>query len=1459
MPVTAEHVCPDCGASLGSDALADLCPACLLQSALAESSIDSRMPSFPDHEIIEEIGRGGMGIIYRALQISLNRLVALKMIQGVGWTDEQSLRRFRAEAEAVASLDHPNIIPIHEVGEFEGVPYFTMKLVEGGSLAANLGKFSNAQRCAELIIRIAQAIHYAHTRGVLHRDLKPGNVLLDHEGAPYVTDFGLAKRFDDDGQFTRTDALMGTPAYMAPEQAEAPDGELSTATDVYSLGAIFYQLLTGRAPFAEKTPLETMKAVVEREPPLPRSLCPDVPRDLETICLKCLAKDPKRRYPSALELAEDLERWRLGKPITARSTTTIERMAMWAGRNPASATLLGVVVLAVGGFVALLEHSRSNLRVERDHAQAQEAIARDALALMDYQLADAAFEQEDAATAMAYLASVLRRDPSNHVAAERLLFALSHRQFALPAARPFQHEAPVIAAEFGPEDEFVMTASRDGVVKFRRLDSNERPQSLTIGFPIRSAALSRNGEAFMVGGMNGEVEIWSLSERKRKHRFDAHGTPVTHVEFDSTGLRALSHAGGIEVAVMDALGGDVLCVINGHQRAALFACFSPDGRMVLTGGADDTARLWEADTGTAIGKPLQHTDFVNDGCFSPDGRRVATADDRHLVHIWDLSGQRVVGPIKHYRPVLSVRYSNDGARLVTGQRYEQRVRVWDANTGKALSDAMRVNGNVTWAGFSPRGLRIASLSSGNTVQLWDGFDYRRLGEPIVHDQPVESVRFSRNGNFLLTTSHGNAARLWDIRFYHPHKVSFPNFNAINEAAFSPDGESVATASTDGLIVVWNSATGQRRWHRDGHDSRVHDLNFSPDGSLLGTTSWDNRAIIWDAVNGRKIAELPLGAAGKGVEFNPASDRVVTIADNGQARIWHPRTGERLVTIRHAEFRLSVARFDSTGKRLVSASFGYARVWDPQTGKPLTPPMRHDGMVMDAVFDSTGARIATGAQDSTARVWDAATGEPLTPPLEHGDTVRRVRFSPDDHLLVTGDEDNSARVWNVASGTAVTEKLRHEYTVWDGEFDRHSRRVVTGSTMGNSRLWDVETGLPLSPKLHHNASVWVSEFHPQRTEFLSAGWSRTAKLWAYDEAETPVPNWFPQLAEALAGKRLDESRRMVTVDSGALPALQKSVPELAGSDSAIDRWGRWFFADPHTRTLTHRNNVTIASHLDVLRQNLSLKAAREIVMRGSLDPDDWRRLAYFTLREATGDGTRRRTEAATYEDHAASLPAAGSNTAELPIKHAALHFDGRASYLSAPHIPFDDYDEFTIEAWVCDWERALFCQGNHGDPENTIWATLGEAMDAGTFWESGWETGRGTDHCLPLPVPEPFRWHHVAIVSGGGQLRLYLDGKPVGSRPSPKPGPFRRNRRFFIGSHSGVGDTYLGHGFLRSFRISNQARYESKFIPESTWEPDAHTELLYRFDEPAEDLAVDLSGHQRHGKLHQTRWFPARGK
>src|SRR5436190_10099064 len=497
------QVCPRCGSPVRRLVGGGVCRRCLLQMGLSEPR--SRMIGGGDansqagadflgrlgrYELLEEIAHGGMGVVYRARDPTLNRVVALKLMLAGHFAGEQELKRFRVEAEVAARLHHPNIVPIYEFGALEGRPFLSMRFMDGGNLADQLaGKLMDPRRIAQLMSTLARAIHYAHQHSVLHRDLKPANVLLDAAGEPHVTDFGLAKCLDSTDGLTLSGAMLGSPNYMSPEQAAGDPKRLTTAADIYSLGAIMYELLTGRPPFRADTPLETMRKVLEEAPVAPHLLDKSVDRDLETICLKCMEKEPVRRYGSAEALAEDLERWLRHEPIQARPIGTLGRLSKWTRRNPRMAFLALICSLAILAF--LVGQTIMGLRLKRANTKVQAAVVN-----LSHSLSEAQWRQADDADragehgeAIARFSHFLRVNPNDGPAASRLLSLLSSCNFPVLLVPPLTNETPAVALDFSQAADRLATVTSGGTARLWDADSGKLELELAHPAPLTHCVL----------------------------------------------------------------------------------------------------------------------------------------------------------------------------------------------------------------------------------------------------------------------------------------------------------------------------------------------------------------------------------------------------------------------------------------------------------------------------------------------------------------------------------------------------------------------------------------------------------------------------------------------------------------------------------------------------------------------------------------------------------------------------------------------------------------------------------------------------------------------------------------------------------------------------------------------------------------------------------------------------------
>lgn len=1163
--LNAISLCSACGAAIPPDAPAGFCPKCELTGALALGASSSRavvLPrTFGDYELIEEIARGGMGVVYKARQAGLKRTVAVKMILGGQLASVADVQRFRAEAEAAAHLQHPNIVAIHEVAEHEGQHFFSMDYVEGKSLAEIIRHTPlPAAEAASYVKTIAEAIHYAHQRGILHRDLKPSNVLIDSSNQPRITDFGLARKMTLESDLTLTGQVLGSPNFMPPEQAAGRIAQFGPPSDVYSLGAILFCLLTGRPPFVAETLADTLEHVRHSTPLSPRILNPSIPRDLETICLKSLEKDPRRRYGTAQELADELARFLAGEPIHARPVTKIEKAWRWSRRHPAVSGLsAGLLIVAVAGFAAITRQwQRAERNAEAERVQRQRA--EDISARFEIERAEDAFESGASAIALAHLARVLQQNPSNSVAAGRVISALTYRPFVLPAGEPLQHGHEVCSARFSPDGQQVVTASSDNTARIWEADSAKPiTQPLKHAAQVRSATFSPDGQWVLTASDDKTARIWNARTGEPLSSPLQHQAAVRSAEFSFDSRKALTASADNTARVWDARSGEPTTPPLLHNGPVVCARFSPDGRTVASASSDKTVRLWDVDSGQAVTEPLKHRYAPELMEFSPDGKAIAVAESGGSVQICNSRTGEKTFEFMHER-LWSMQFSPDGQKLVTAS-YDQTARVWDAKTGQPLVAPLKHDDWVRYARFSPDGQRIVTTSDDKTARVWDARTGRPLTEPLRHRLLVMTADFSPEGQRVVTASEDKTARIWDLRPRQVLAGILKHEARVWWAEFSPDGQQLVTASEDKTARIWDIREGQTFMTAVlQHDVRLWAARFSPDGQKIAT-AWANAAQIWNAAAGQPVTgglwhEERVWC----VHFSPDGQRVVTASSDKTARLWDARTGEPIGGALQHEGIVYYATFSPDGQRVVTASWdGTARVWDCGTSRPLTGPLQHDGHVYYAEFSARLERVVTASGDRTARIWDARTGQPLTAPLRHDSPVKCARFSPDGQRVVTASDDKTARVWDATSGQPLTPPLKHDNWVTRAQFSPDGRRVLTASDDQTARVWDARTGQPLTESFRHEGRLLMAQFSPDGQRVVTACENKTARIWETPAVPSPSPGWLADLAEAVAGLRLNQQGIVESTSWLELPKLKQRIEDTPANDF-YTAWAKWFLAD-----------------------------------------------------------------------------------------------------------------------------------------------------------------------------------------------------------------------------------------------------------------------------------------------------------
>lgn len=1178
--------CQRCGQPVPRRVLAGHCSRCLVATAFGpefpgmdpEGTVEEQemLPRrLGEHDLLEVIGRGGMGVVYRARHLGLQRDVALKVLPGGGFAHPEARKRFRHEALAAARLQHPNIVAIHEVGEAEGISYYSMDLVTGPTLAELLGRGPLPVRTAAgYLLDIARAIHQAHQAGVLHRDLKPSNILIDAAtDQPRVTDFGLARRFEvgtEDpsapgtmsmSRFTVTGQAIGSPAYMPPEQVLRHDATPGPASDVYSLGAILYQAITGRVPFEGTSVSDVLLQVREVEPIPPRRLNAHVPVDLETLCLKCMAKDPAGRYPSAADLAADLGRFLEGTPILARPVGTLGRLWSWCKRRPVVAGLSAgllflLTALSVGAPVAALRiaEARRAEEVERRKSDAANVELRrtnlrlkEAIQILELQRIEDLFQANDGPAAVARLAALLRTDRSNSIVATRLVSALVQRRWALPGPT-IRHVGKVNAVEFSPDGRFILSGGGGGMGQIRDANTGHLLGWVRHGGEIVSARFSRDGNRVVTASTAGSARVWNATNGASLLPPLKHGGRVNSAEF-SVGDRLIVTASDDRTArVWNAADGRLQQELGGGTAEVTLARFSPDGSTVATASADGEVCLHRCDSGERLWHRREHRGAINALTFSPDGRLLASAGADGLARLFRAEdGEASGAPMRHGDTVHHVVFHPQGGILMTTSQ-DGLARLWETATCVLIGPPLEHEGGVNFGVFATDGSLYATTGLDCCARLWNMHDGSPAFQPLRHHERVVRAAFDPAGGRLVTAAFDAVAQVWQLRPPQSQPVRLPHTGEVTAVALSRNGDRILAGSSDGSIRLWDPRTGQVGAGSGTHPAPVAFADFTADGTRFVTCFQDGEVCLRNSADGREIARFP--GHNKGVrhaEFSPDGEWLVTASGDGTARIWNAHTGEAVGNPLKHGGEVIVARFSPDGRWIATgAGDRSARVWNAATGEAVTGPLVHLDHVLWVDFSPDGSRLITASGDRTARIWNATTGEPAGPALRHGRNVLKALFLPDGRRVATVSLDTTARIWDAATGEALTEPMKHDAPASILVLSADGERLLTGAWNGRARLWDARTGRPLTEWIPAPGAIVASGID-RDARYIALATGSGVQVWEMLIPPTPAPEWLPDFAEAVAGARLSPRGDLEIHRGFDAVALSNQIESAAAED------------------------------------------------------------------------------------------------------------------------------------------------------------------------------------------------------------------------------------------------------------------------------------------------------------------------
>jgi eukaryotic-like serine/threonine-protein kinase len=1046
------------------------------------------------YKLLQEIGEGGFGTVWMAEQMEpVSRKVALKIIK-LGMDTREVIARFESERQALAMMDHPNIAQVFDAGATPlGRPFFVMELVRGIPITEYCDEAGLGTRERLVLFGdVCAAINHAHQKGVIHRDIKPSNVMITLHGekaVPKVIDFGIAKateggKLTDKTLFTRFEQFIGTPVYMSPEQASWSGLDVDTRSDIYSLGILIYELLTGRPPFDAQTmaaagPDEVRRIIREQEPPKPssrlrttageertrvakaRQIAPSqvnslIEPDLDWIVMKAIDKDRARRYQTANGLAHDIERFLADETVSARPPSAAYQFRKFARRHKVALRVAaGIVTVLLAGTVMstwqAVRATRAEQRAkeqsrlldkERIRADGAAETAQQNLYYAQMHLGQPAWREHRGSKSLREILGkwIPRAASPDRRGWEWFYLAALPRQNVrtfTPAAGAFPDRYSVVAWHIGSGR--LAEGTADGMI--RVWDADRQQTTRTLQGPVPGVeywgnewiAWSPDGTRLVAGGRDGRVHVWDSASGEKLRVLQVHELPLRTVAFSSDGTRLAAWEAGGKITIWNVQTGTLVAEVV-HPGDVTEGAWSPDDRLLASGHGDGTVTFSETRTGAPIVSLQAHADSIYDLAWSPDSRRIATTSaSDFFVNVWDVaSQQKVLGPLRHSHEITSIAWEPNGQRIVSAGM-DFAIKVWDAAAGREVVTLRGHGETITSIAWGPDG-RLATAGSDGSMKVWDSLHDQESSVLVADPRRATAVAWSPDGSRLASAGDEGIIRIWDAATRHEQlaipahdeRKIVPQYGLIRSLAWSPDGTRIASAGLDGAAKIWDAATGREVFALPGSHGAVWCVAWKPDGTALAA-GWQD------------------GTIGIAEHFdNPATVRFFQAHEN-PPRAKTPK-GVRTLA------------WSPQGDRLASGGFDkLVKVWDSAREAELVRMQGQNGHIIAVSWSADGKFLASGAADALVVTWDAATGEKLHTMRGHNDFVDAVKWSPDGSRLASAGIDNAVRIWDPRTGEEAFVLRGNAGMFHDLSWNSDGAQLAAACSDGQVWIWDARAG------------------------------------------------------------------------------------------------------------------------------------------------------------------------------------------------------------------------------------------------------------------------------------------------------------------------------------------------------------------------------------------------------------------